>query len=303
MISIVVWMWGDAPTVAPTKSAVPEVNRHSVNIDAYKALERKRTLADRYPNRPELRQQYENCMRTLQRSISATAEPKPDPVRLFLPAHVNIARRMFARHLTIPHRFICISDSSDGLSDDVEWLRTPAEAKELGKIGSPEGMRFPSCYRRLWVFSKEARILGERILCLDLDFVLTGNMDAVVDRDEDFVGWRPFRDWGKKLRFGGGQYLLTTGSRTHVWENFKGVESIQAARTAGFRGSDQAWLSYCLAGREPYWDNNTGLYSVRDLGPGLDLPADARLVQFNGRDKPWDVARRGRPRWVVEHWR
>lgn len=304
MISVVIWMWTDAPTVEPTTAAVPVVNRHTVNIDAYKAMERKRALADRYPNRPELRQQYENYLRTLQRSVGV--EPptaKKADNRMFAPEHVNVARRMFARHLTIPHRLVCISDSREGLDPEVHWVETPPAAKKLGEIGSPEGARFPSCYRRLWVFSQEARILGERILCLDLDFVLTGSMDKAVDRDEDFVGWRPFRDWGKKLRFGGGQYLLRTGSRTHVWEDFKGVESIQAARSAGYRGSDQAWLSYCLAGREPYWDRDTGLYSVRDLGPGLDLPRDACLVQFNGRDKPWDAARRGRPKWVVEHWR
>lgn len=304
MISVVVWMWSDVPTVAPTVTKINEIDRNTVSIDAYKTLERKRNLADRYPNRPELRQQYENYLRSFQRTAREPgATKKVTPPRSFLPEHVNVAQQMFARHLTVPHRFICISDDNTGLSDKVTWLRTPPAAKALGEIGSPEGARFPSCYRRLWVFSEEARVLGERILCLDLDFVLTGNMDQVVDRDEDFVGWRPFRDWGKKLRFGGGQYLLRTGSRTHVWNGFKGAESIAAARSAGFRGSDQAWLSYCLAGREPYWDNDTGLYSVRDLGPGLDLPGDACLVQFNGRDKPWDVARRGRPQWVVDHWR
>ena len=219
--------------------------------------------------------------------------------RPYQPAHVNTLRRAIARYTTMPHRFVCVADSSEGFDAEVEVVITPPEARAVGELRTPEAGRFPSCYRRLWNFSEGAKALGDRLLCIDIDLVPTQDWSPLFDRPEPFVGWRPYRDWGQKLRFGGGIYLLTAGARTHVWDGFKGPESIKAARTAGFRGSDQAWLSYTLGGREPYYGRDAGIYSIRDMkGTEHRLPRDARLVQFNGPTKPWSSPLQ----WVKEHW-
>lgn len=221
--------------------------------------------------------------------------------RDYRPEHVNVLRRAIARHLTTPHRFICIADSAEDFDPEVEVLITPPAAAEVGRLKSIEGDRFPSCFRRLWTFSAEARaLLGERVMVLDIDAVPTGRLDPLIDREEDFVGWRPLMKWGDKPRVGGGIYLLRTGTRTHVWERFEGQASIAQARRAGFRGSDQAWMSYLLGATEATWQEPSGIYSIRDLRDGrLPLPADARIVQFNGPRKPWDSPLP----WVKEHWR
>jgi hypothetical protein len=221
--------------------------------------------------------------------------------RDYRPEHVNVLQRMFERHLSQPHRFICVTDEKpEDFSAGVEVLKTPGAAIHAGQHRSPEGARFPSCYRRLWTFSAEARALGDQVLLIDVDLVVVRSVDAILDCDVDFMGWRPFRDWGRKLRFGGGIYLLRTGTRTHVWENFDGARAIQRARDKGFRGSDQAWISYCLGEQEPYWQRNSGIYSIRDMAGRHDvLPPDARIVQFNGPTKPW----RSDLKWVKEHWR
>lgn len=219
--------------------------------------------------------------------------------RAFKPEHVNVLQRMFARHLKEPHRFVCVADDSKGFSPDVEVFKTPPEAVAVGKLRTPEGVRFPSCYRRLWMFSEAAKALGDRVLLIDIDLVVVSDVAPIFDMPQDFVGWRPFRDWGAQLRFGGGIYLLTPGTRTKVWDKFKGQESIAKARAAGFRGSDQAWISYCLGGHEVYWPKTSGIYSIRDFaGRETQLPKDARLVQFNGPTKPW----RSPLFWVRQHW-
>jgi hypothetical protein len=231
--------------------------------------------------------------------LRAQRTPAFRPPRLFLPAHVNIAQKMFARHLKEPHRFICIADTNEGLSSEVEFLKTPAAAAAVANLRSPEGPRFPSCYRRLWSFSDEARALGDRILVVDIDIVLTGDVAPLFQMPGDFVGWVPERAWGQQHRFGGGIYMLTPGTRTSIWDRFKGYESIREARTAGYRGSDQAWMSYTLSAKEPYWPRNSGIHSVRELGASLDLPKGARIVQFNGHKKPWHY----KQGWVADHWR
>ena len=217
--------------------------------------------------------------------------------RPYKPEHVNALRKAVARHLSFPHRFVCVADSTDGFDPEVEVHITPPEARAVGELRSPEGGKFPSCYRRLWNFSEGAKAFGERLLCIDVDTVPTGDWSPFFVRTEDFVGWRPLRTWGKQLRFGGGLYLLTPGTRTEVWLTFKGPTSMAEARRAGFRGSDQAWISYKLARTEPYYGQHDGIYSIRDLGNGR-LPSDARMVHFNGGVKPWCSPLP----WVAEHW-
>jgi hypothetical protein len=207
---------------------------------------------------------------------------------------------MVRRHLPEPHRFVCITDApADQFGPGVEVMSTPPEAEALGKLSTPEKAHFPSCYRRLWMFSDAAKVLGERVLLIDIDLVVTGDLRPLFAPPGDFIGWRPYRDWGRPMRFGGGIYLLTPGTRTQVWTDFQGPASIAEARQAGFRGSDQAWISYKLPG-EPYWDKAAGIYSIRDFkNPLAPPPKDARLVQCNGPIKPW----RSPIPWIKEHWR
>lgn len=219
-------------------------------------------------------------------------------VRPYRPAHVNVLASMLRRHLRVPHELVCITDQTEGFDDTVRVAPMPAAAADLGKLKTPEGGRFPSCYRRLWLFSSEARQLGQRFLLVDIDVVLTGDITHLVQRDEPFVGWRPRAGWGNNNRIGGGLYLMEAGARTDVFEQFRGPASIAKARAAGFRGSDQAWISYQLRQGVACWPDGSGIYSVRDLKNGK-LPADARLVQFNGTRKPWDRSWS----WVEEHYR
>jgi hypothetical protein len=224
--------------------------------------------------------------------------------REFLPEYVNTLARMFRKHLHKEHRFICVADHSFGLDSRVEFVQTPGVAKEVGLLPSPEGPRFPSCYRRLWSWSKEAKdVLGERQLVIDIDLILTASVDHLFEQDEEFIGWRPYRDWGAKLRYGGGIYLLKSGTRSQVWENFQGQKSVEKARRHGYRGSDQAWISYCLCHNaekpEVHWTQEAGIYSVRDLDrTTMALPQNACLVQFNGPVKPWQT----QVEWAQKAW-
>jgi hypothetical protein len=234
--------------------------------------------------------------------------------RKYGPEHVNHLYFQLAR--VCPGRFTltCVTDDISGFHPGIKVMPTPPAAQALRYLQTPEKANFPSCYPRLWMFSEEARALGERVMLIDVDLVFTADPSPLWNRTEDFVGWRPLRTWGSEHRFGGGIYLLSTGTRTHVWTSFKGPESVQVARAAGLRGSDQAWLSYCLARKEAYWPKDSGIYSIRDLThevrrervvlrkkSPLSLPANAILVQFNGPEKPWHPAASLRHTWLSKH--
>lgn len=242
--------------------------------------------------------------------------------REYLPEYVNVARRMFARNLKIPHRFVCITNETAGFDREVEIMRPTDEAMRLAKLQSPEGERFPSCYRRLWLWSEEAKVLGPRIFATDLDFVITGDITEMCTRPESFVGWRPHTDWGNPARFAGACFLLTTGAHTRVWEEFVAdpMKAIKRARDTGYRGSDQAWISYCMHD-QAFWPQHLIAEPERFISfvPKKTFPRGkwqphkhriedrfaqppegALILQLCGQIKPWDLKNVA---WVKEHWR
>ncbi|MFC3227342.1 hypothetical protein ACFOGJ_08885 [Marinibaculum pumilum] len=223
-------------------------------------------------------------------------------------AHAKTVQDMIRRHCAEPVRFVAISDEPP--IDGLEVMPMPEGAKALAHLKTPEGDRFPSSYRRLWLFSDEARCLGERILLTDIDVVATGDWSPFWQSGADFVGWRPVEQWGRgPNRLAGGMWLLRTGTRPEVYDRFvrDPAACIAEARAADYRGSDQAWISYCLARSAEVWPAGAGIGSIRHLAKGHPQgrtfsPGRLRVVHFNGRDKPWHASVQAKHRWVAQHW-
>ena len=200
--------------------------------------------------------------------------------REFTSQHVNALFRAVADNLTLPHRFVCITDDASGLDDNITVVPLP----EFDHIKVRPG--FPSCYIRLKAFEPEfAKTIGERILTLDLDTVITGDITPLVDRDEDLVLWRCENH--RKIKYQGGMHLMNAGARPQVWSEFKGEESYEATKRLGLVGSDQAWLTHVLPDDETCWVKEDGIAKTRDCK--RSIPAWARIVHFSGLIKPWTV--------------
>src|SRR5690606_10778105 len=112
-----------------------------------------------------------------------------------------------------------------------------------------------------------------------------GPIDPLIEfmgADDTFVGWRPPTTWNGIVRVAGGNWLLRAGAHQEVWERF-GEAGIKAARKAGQRGSDQAWISYCLASNCKVWPKGHGIYEAQWMRPNkfLCLPTGARIIHFN----------------------
>ena len=218
----------------------------------------------------------------------------------FAASHVNTLRRMVERHYPKTHEFVCVTDDFAGLDPQIKQVRlwdTHAD------VLSPHSSRFPSCYRRLRLFAPEAaELIGERMVMLDLDAVIVGDIRPLIDRPEDFVAW-------SGTTRGGGYncslVLLRAGSRTRVWEEFNPTQSPRLAHSAGYVGSDQGWISYCLGkDAEQKFSKKDGVYSYRlDILPARGrLPDDARIVFWNGQEDPWSEESQ-KLAWVRHHYR
>lgn len=216
----------------------------------------------------------------------------------FGPETVNTLARMVRRNLDSSVRVICVTDDPEGIDPSVEALSLP---NDFPAVQSPHGPRWPSCYRRLRAFHPQAATwFGARFVSIDLDVVVTGDLAPVFDRDEDFVGWQ---DPNRPKQFCGSLFELRAGARPHVWEAFDPKTSPARAAAAGYMGSDQAWISYCLP-NDAKWDRSAGVFSFRrDLADGLlPLPTEARLVVFHGAFDPWGREAQ-RLEWVRENYR
>lgn len=247
--------------------------------------------------------------------------------RRFMSAHVNVLARQINKYYPDRHRVVCVTDDPIGLSPGIVAVPIPRTGFEdlvnpndyhprpprqvaMKRRGyfiqhtTPSQSRqkklYPSCYRRLWNFSREARaVLGERIFALDIDVIVMDDLRPLVDRSADFVGWcDPHFEKGK---IAGGVYLLKTGSHPEVWEDFRAQESIDCAVTAGHKGSDQGWMSLKLFPPEQSWSNGDGLMKLNWV-KGKRPPEGTRMVFTNGAAPPWDSSVRRAYPWIKEYW-
>jgi len=224
----------------------------------------------------------------------------PNGIGRYTAAHVNRLQRAVAKHLSIPHEFICITDDPVG----VECRTIPLWNKCMDK---------GACFNRLYVFSEDMRnLIGERFICIDLDVVITGSMDDIVSRPEDFV-INQYYDYGNTNRdqyYNGALIMMDAGARSHVWERFAedidgNVEMIKEKREQRkLVGSDQAWISHTLGrGEAMFTDEDDGVMAYRLLqndGHGKRLTKNSRMVFFAGVNDPTKSYYTNS--WIREYW-
>lgn len=198
--------------------------------------------------------------------------------------HVNRLYQQAVRSYVKPMRFVALTESLTDLDPRVVHHPVPTRYAE---VPNPLGRARPRCYRRLWAFSEDAKhVLGRKFVSLDLDIDIRRDITSMF-ADEP----APFRAWKDPIPrqpFNGSIWLHRAGTHQEVWHDFDPRTSPKLAREAGYIGSDQAWLSYKLAGA-PVWDKRHGVYSYsRDLCKGgVETPSDARIVVYHGPIKPW----------------
>jgi hypothetical protein len=209
--------------------------------------------------------------------------------RTYTAAMVNAQLPLLKKHMVGSYKVVCVTDDPTGLDLSINAIDMPCDD---GPVEATD-KRFPRCYRKLWNFSFEARVLGRRILALDVDGFPVRCMAPVLERDEDLVVWRHERF------IMGGVYLLTTGTRTAIWHQFDFVDSPRILREHGLPESDQGWLTHMVPRVTPHFGPEVFL---PPLGRDKGLPDTAALVSFGTPEKPWMKAAQIRHPWIAEHY-
>lgn len=219
-----------------------------------------------------------------------------DPARArsyrITPGDIRAWNKAVEKNLTVPHRRVCITHRPD-LIDFMETVPIDTEKHVPG-----------TCAVKLMTYHPNiAEYLGERILVMDVDCVVTGNMDELVNRTEDLVLWKNpnYEEGGRRGFFQGSMQLLIAGCRQQLWEDFD-PKSTPRMVNRRFGGMEQAWISERLntsypepgwEWKEAHWTEADGVYGAgrlfngqMDEGIQTELPENARVVFFPGDRAP-----------------
>lgn len=227
---------------------------------------------------------------------------------VYRPEHVNALKRMFADHLTIPHRFVCVADRRRGLECDYIPLWRQGHVRR-----PPESM---NSYRRLRLFDPE---IGE---LFDTPWLLQVDLDTlVVDCLDPLITWDDLRlVAGTMAPYNGSMWLHRIGTRPQLWQDFNPRVSPRMVYGYGrklrrqhrtekrdgkaqpYRGSDQAWIGYKCPD-EPVWTAADGVWRVGKKRRRMGIPDGARILFFPGVPKPWSTHKHKFPPEIVERYR
>lgn len=220
----------------------------------------------------------------------------------FTSEHVNILAAMLKRHVTIT-RLICITDDPTGIECETWPLWS-----DYSELFNPNGTQYPSCYRRLKLFdpptTRRMSITdGTPVVSIDLDVVILDQIDPMLAMfpDDDFVGWRALSGygWRNPRYFNGSLFRFKAGFLPFLWHDFDPLSTPQRIYDQGYFGTDQGWLSMRMGGRRG-WDDSHGIYAWSWI---RELPTNARIICFNGPEKPWHAEMHVQAPWIMQHYR
>ena len=162
--------------------------------------------------------------------------------------------------------------------------------------------KMPGCFCRLRMFDpawQEKHGLTGRIVCMDLDSVVTGPLDDLFDRPEKFVILAGANS-ANPCPYNGSLVMLRAGTRPDVWRDFS-LKRAQEIPSFEFP-DDQAWYSHKMPDAA-IWKagSESGVYGFQKPGwpKGEALPKDARLVVFPG----WrDPSKFSHLDWIKQNW-
>lgn len=215
----------------------------------------------------------------------------------YTPDDVRHLKRMVKDHLPVPHEFAVITDRPHMFDGDKDIRAIP-----LDKTTHVPG----TCYVRLMTFRPDgAAIFGEKMLVLDLDTLIVGDLTPLVTRDENLVLWRnPALHAARPGRslYNTSVLLHRCGTMPELWQAFLDLNKRVPAK------DDQWYLSDALGPDVPYFDGKRdGVYRIaRQDTPGSgvwgDLPANARIVTAPGSNGKFSLPHIAAANpWIAEH--
>ncbi len=229
------------------------------------------------------------------------------------PHFVNRLYNGVKKHLTRDFRFLCFTDDETGLYSNIEAFPLPP-------IKLPQDFE-RTAWLKLGFFQDGLGNMEGDCLFLDLDLLITGNIDCFFDYEPGkkciIHNWiQKHQIFKKRPDVGNSSVFRWTANTTqHIADKFY---SEQEWALSNFK-PPQTYLTYSLG--EKYWWPEAWVQSFkRHATPAFPcnllfpprLPPETRVLVFHGRPDPDEALeghratrlhRRTRPaRWITDHW-
>lgn len=227
------------------------------------------------------------------------------------PEYVNRLFYAVRRHTNVPFNFHCFTERPKGIHDDVVIHTLPHK-------------HIDGWWHKLYMFEADEQV-GGKIFYLDLDTLVTGNLDAILKKIEELDSghlitlhdfFRIMRPTNKD-RFGLGKDAVGSGvlgweagKHKKIWTSFAKdpKRAIQSLHPHG----DQKWIE----AQEPkrlYWqDLFPNQFVSFKVHCRKGLPKNARIVCYHGKPSiPESINQTTRvqgynippTKWVADHWK
>jgi hypothetical protein len=218
--------------------------------------------------------------------------------------HVNKLYAAVKRHTTVDWKFHCFTDDAAGLVDGIAVHGLPHKNLE-------------GWWHKLYLFSNDLPIpKGERIFFIDLDTLVTRNIDALLTHDcRSIVVLRDLYTGLAKTvtgtdNVGSGLMSWYHGDYPQVWDSFKKNPAAAIAQVKPH--GDQKWVQLTATDRKYWQDLFPDKVVSFKVHCNSGLPSAASVVCYHGRPTieesysqtstvwKWVIPPQ---KWVLEHWR
>lgn len=191
------------------------------------------------------------------------------------------------KNLSLPHEFIVICDNAEGLEGDYTKIKMDMEKD------------FFDFWTKMTIFRPKPFGITGRILLLDVDTVITGNLDELGNLHDDFYTYPNWQE--NSIAFA--VTLMDAGARPQLWEEF--IKDPDGAKKK-FRTDEYFITSICP--EEKYFPA-PWVRSYKRHCAGVGVPEGCKFVCFHGRPDPHEVIkdycrdyRIGPDPWIAEYW-
>ena len=202
--------------------------------------------------------------------------------------YVEKLQRMFSRHLTLPHDFVCFTDR---VKENVR--RGEIEYRTL-----PKGViEWQGNLKKFYVYCPYNGLSG-RVVMVDLDTVLLQNIDEMLSYEGDWCGVQAINP--RRHHIGGGLVSFDHSKCGWLWQTVKNQPEKWAQIT---NGAERFVYEKVLPAPDlwqvlrPGWLVSYKKH-VRRENNG-EVPKDTRIVVFHGVPRPHEVS----DSWVRQYWR
>lgn len=203
--------------------------------------------------------------------------------------YVNNLYQGIKKYTTIPFNFICFTNENLILNAGIE--------KRPFKLVTSKGV-----LPRMYMFSKEAGLHGSQVLSLDIDLIITGSLDNLLEYDGLFCTRKSWTR-GEETLIDGDIISFKAGPMNEnlFWGPL--VQDIEKVEQISGGGRERFWVRHVMQTREvDTWDQicpgQVCSYKHHVL-PQKKVPSSVRIISCHGHPRPHQIE----DKWRLKYWK